>query len=142
MSGNNQNQYFDLHTRGFGFINRARWVKPKKGNPFFAVTIAACRGDDNEKTYIDCKVVGKDAEALLDTHQVDKLNFGPNGDKVSLSFVISDLYLDTFTYGAEHEKAGQFGAGIKGRVLSISYLKINDDVVLSSSQTDANQQAA
>ncbi|HBC3949084.1 TPA: DUF3577 domain-containing protein [Vibrio parahaemolyticus] len=144
MSGNNQNPYFDLHTNGFGLINRTRLVTPKKGDPFYAVTIAACRGDDGEKTYIDCKVVGKDAIALFKQHKLDSYDFSINGqDRGSISFVISDLYLETFTYPSNHStKAGQFGAGLKGRLLSVKYLKVNDVVLLQSSASDDNQQAA
>ncbi|EHH1077200.1 DUF3577 domain-containing protein [Vibrio parahaemolyticus] len=144
MSNNNQKPYFDLHTMGFGLINRTRLVTPKKGDPFYAVTIAACRGDDGEKTYIDCKVVGKEAIALFEQHNLDSYDFGINGnDKGSLSFVISDIYLDTFTYPSNHStKAGQLGAGLKGRLLSVKYLKVNDVVLLQSSASENNQQAA
>ena len=40
-----QAQFFDLHTRGIGYLNRVREVTVKKGNPFMACTIAALRGD-------------------------------------------------------------------------------------------------
>ncbi|MEZ9025031.1 DUF3577 domain-containing protein, partial [Vibrio sp. 10N.247.310.99] len=71
MSDNNQNTYFDLHTHGFGFLNRVRKVTPKKGDPFYATTITCLRGDDNERTYIDCKVVGKEAIELFEAHGLD-----------------------------------------------------------------------
>ncbi|WP_039977187.1 DUF3577 domain-containing protein [Vibrio jasicida] len=147
MSGNNQNSYMDLHTHGFGYLNRVRKVIPKKGNPFYAATIACLRGDDNERTFIDCKVVGKEAIALFETHQLDSYDFSPQGgDKGSLSFTISDISLETFTYQSNHStKAGQFGASIKGRLLKVKYLKVNDVVLLQSSTSkgsDENQQAA
>ncbi len=144
MSGNNQKSYFDLHTTGFGLLNRVRLVTPKKGNPFYAVTIAACRGDDGEKTYIDCKVVSKEAIALFEQHKLETYDFSINGqDKGSLSFVISDLYLETFTYNSNHStKPGQPGASIKGRLLNVKYLKVNDVVLLQSSASEETQQAA
>ncbi|WP_161798131.1 DUF3577 domain-containing protein [Pseudomonas amygdali] len=37
----NESKYFDLHTTGIGYLNRIREVKPRKGNPFMAVTVAA-----------------------------------------------------------------------------------------------------
>lgn len=40
-----QAQFFNLHTRGIGYLNRVREVTAKKGNPFMACTIAALRGD-------------------------------------------------------------------------------------------------
>ena len=122
MSDNNQNTYFDLHTHGFGFLNRVRKVTPKKGDPFYATTITCLRGDDN-------------------------YNFSQQGgDKGSLSFTISDISLDTFTYQSNHStKAGQFGATIKGRLLKVKYLKVNDVVLVQSPTpigSDENQQAA
>ncbi|MEZ8236305.1 DUF3577 domain-containing protein [Vibrio sp. 10N.261.46.E12] len=147
MSDNNQNTYFDLHTHGFGFLNRVRKVTPKKGDPFYATTITCLRGDDNERTYIDCKVVGKEAIELFEAHGLDNYDFSPQGgDKGSLSFTISDISLDTFTYQSNHStKAGQFGATIKGRLLKVKYLKVNDVVLVQSpapTGSDANQQAA
>ncbi len=144
MSGNNQ--HFDLHTTGFGFLNRARLVTPKKGQPFYAVTIAALRGNDGEKTYIDCNVVGKEAIELFKTHNIDQLKLGKDGqDKATMSFVVGDLYLDEFTYPANHAtRAGQVGFSLKGRLLRIKHLKINDVVVHETSKDKpaANQQAA
>jgi hypothetical protein len=70
----------------------------------------------------------------------------PGGDKGSLSFTISDISLETFTYQSNHStKAGQPGASIKGRLLKVKYLKVNDVVLLQSSTSkgsDENQQAA
>jgi hypothetical protein len=144
MSGNN-NQYFNLHINGFGFINRARLVTPKKGSPFYALTIAALRGDDGEKTYFDCKVVGKEAIQLCETHRLDQLSLGKEGtDKATLSFNLGDLYVDEFTYSADYRdpaKAGTKSYSLKARLLKINYLKVNDNVVVSSS-ADGQQQAA
>ena len=138
---NNSNAYFDLHTTGFGYLNRVRKVVPKRGNPFYAVTIACLRGDDNEKTYIDCKVVCKEAMALFEQHQLDKIKFGQGQSTGSLSFVIGDLYLDTFTYPSNHaSKPGQTGAALKGRLLRVKYLKVNQQVLFQSSNCE--QQAA
>ncbi|GLO64014.1 hypothetical protein MACH09_45220 [Vibrio sp. MACH09] len=125
MTGNNKAQYFDLHTNGFGFFNRIRQVTPRKGHPFWSVTVAACRGDDNEKTFFDCNVVGKEAIALFEQHLTD---IGKD-DVVTASVVMSDQYVDTFTYPSDHTKAGQQGYSLKARLIRIKYLKINDSVV-------------
>ncbi|RMW03461.1 hypothetical protein ALP03_05086, partial [Pseudomonas amygdali pv. tabaci] len=62
----NETKYFDLHTVGIGYLNRIREVKPRKGNPFMAVTVAALKGSTEsvEYTYIDCNVVGAEADKL------------------------------------------------------------------------------
>ncbi len=127
MSGNNNDQ-FDLHTHGFGFLNRIRKVVPKKGSPFWAVDIAACRGADGEKTYFDCNVVGKEAIALFDQHLA---NFKQGEDKVTASFVISDLRVEQFTYSSG-DKKGQPGVSLKARLLRFKYLKVNDSVIIQS----------
>ncbi|GEK15424.1 DUF3577 domain-containing protein [Aliivibrio fischeri] len=129
MSGNNNAQYFDLHTHAFGFFNRVRKVVPKKGEPFWAVDISACRGDAGEKTYFDCNVVGKEAIALFEQHLA---NFEQGKDVVTASLVIGDLRVEQFTYKSGTKKAGQPGVSLKGRVLRIKYLKVNDTVVFKT----------
>lgn len=148
MSGNNQNNYFDLITTGFGYINRARLVKPKKGDPFYAMTIAALRGDEGETTYIDCKVVGTEAIKLCEAQNIEQFDFSAKGtDKGTITFSIGDLYLDEFTYSSDHRdasKAGTKGVNLKGRLLKIKYLKINDVVIVTSANAESAepQQAA
>src|SRR5688500_17201585 len=60
-------KYFNLHTTGIGYLNRIRQVKPKKGAPFLACTIAALNGpcDDPSYVYYDVKVSGLKAAALV-----------------------------------------------------------------------------
>lgn len=67
-SHTNESKFFDLHTTGIGYLNRIREVKPRgKGKPFMAVANAALRGssDEVEYSYIDCNVVGSEAEKLI-----------------------------------------------------------------------------
>ncbi|EGU34605.1 hypothetical protein VII00023_03788 [Vibrio ichthyoenteri ATCC 700023] len=135
MSGNNNANYFDIHTSAFGFINRVRKVVPNRGEPFWAADFSACRGDAGEKTYFDVKVVGTEANALFEQHLA---NFEQGKDKVTASIVIGDLRVELFTYKAG-EKKGQTGVSLKGRLLRFKYLKVNDEVVL---QTESEAQAA
>ncbi len=60
MQNTQESKFFDLHTRGIGYLNRIREVTVRKGQPFMAVTVAALRGtsDDVEYTHIDCVVRG------------------------------------------------------------------------------------
>ena len=67
-SRTNVSKFFDLHTTGIGYLNRIREVKSRgKGKPFMAVANAALRGssDEVEYSYIDCNVVGSEAEKLI-----------------------------------------------------------------------------
>ena len=69
-------QFFDLHTSGIGYINRVRLVEPRKGEPFWACSIAALRGDTNnvEYTYFDVRVSGTEAARLIARSQMMPLD--------------------------------------------------------------------
>ena len=85
-------KFFDLHTTGIGYLNRIREVKPRgKGKPFMAVAIAALHGstDEVEYSYIDCNVVGTEAEKLIRRCQVAV----DAGKKVLASFRVGDIWV-------------------------------------------------
>ncbi|MDR9863427.1 STY4534 family ICE replication protein [Pseudomonas baetica] len=129
MSNNQTNdvKFFDLHTTGIGYLNRIREVKPRgKGKPFMAVAIAALRGssDEVEYTYIDCNVVGAEAEKLIRRCQ----EAVSAEKKVLVSFRIGDIWADAFTY-EKGDKKGQPGASLKGRLLFIGWIKVDGETV-------------
>ncbi|ARA80167.1 STY4534 family ICE replication protein [Pseudomonas amygdali] len=130
----NESKYFDLHTTGIGYLNRIREVKPRKGNPFMAVTVAALKGstDSAEYAYIDCNVVGAEAEKLIRRCQeaVDA------GKKVLVSFRIGDIRADVFTY-TSGAKQGQTSASLKGRLLYLAWIKIEGEFVYDAKPKDA-----
>lgn len=132
----NEAKYFDLHTTGIGYLNRIREVKTR-GKPFVAVTVAALRGstDNAEYTYIDCNVVGEEAEKLIRRCQpavdADK--------KVLVSFRIGDIWPDLFTY-EKGEKKGQSGVSLKGRLLFINWIKVNGELVYDSKPKENSDQ--
>lgn len=137
MSNNqtNETKFFDLHTTGIGYLNRIREVKPRgKGKPFMAVTVAALRGssDDTEYSYIDCNVVGAEAEKLIRRCQ-DAVDAGK---KVLVSFRIGDIWTDSFTY-EKGDKKGQPGASLKGRLLFISWIKVDGVTVHEAKPKDS-----
>ncbi|MCV4286431.1 STY4534 family ICE replication protein [Pseudomonas capsici] len=144
MTQSTNNTYFDLHTSGIGYLNRIREVSVRKGNPFMAVTVAALHGssDKVEYTYIDCKVAGGEAERLIRRCQQAE----NSGRKVLVGFRIGDIWVETFTYD-RGEKLGQTGASIKGRLLYISWIKIDGENVYqvpdkeSGNSVDANPQS-
>ncbi|EDS7122092.1 DUF3577 domain-containing protein [Salmonella enterica subsp. enterica] len=134
---NTERKYFDLHTRGIGYVNRLRTVTPKKGNPFLACTIAALRGttDQPEYTYIDVRVYNEKAVELLESCQ-DALS---KKQRVLIAFNIGDIYPKCFTYD-KGEKKGQCGCGIKGRLIKITMIKIDGHEVYRENAAD-NQSA-
>ncbi|MCX8967323.1 DUF3577 domain-containing protein [Erwinia psidii] len=122
MTTYTEHHYFDLHTRGIGYVNRLRTVTPKKGRPFQACTIAALRGttDSPEYTWIDVRVYHEKAVELLESCQ-DALG---NNQKVLIAFNIGDIYPECFTY-EKGDKKGQCGCGLKGRLIKITLIKID-----------------
>ncbi|TKV11751.1 DUF3577 domain-containing protein, partial [Citrobacter sp. wls619] len=106
MTTHTERKYFDLHTRGIGYVNRLRTVTPKKGEPFLSCTIAALRGTTGqpEYTYIDVRVYNEKAVELLESCQ-DALS---KKQKVLISFSVGDIYPECFTY-EKGDKKGQCG---------------------------------
>lgn len=130
-------KFFDLHTTGIGYLNRIREVKPRgKGNPFMAVAIAALHGstDEVEYSYIDCNVVGTDAEKLIRRCQVAV----DAGKKVLASFRVGDIWADAFTY-EKGDKKGQPGASLKGRLLFIGWIKVDGETVYEAKPKDSTE---
>lgn len=133
----NEAKFFDLHTTGIGYLNRIREVQPRgKGKPILSVAVAALHGscDDAEYTYIDCNVVGSEAEHLIRRCRaaVDA------GKKVLVSFRIGDIWADAFTY-LKGEKKGQPGASIKGRLLFIGWIKVDGKIVHQAKSNDSDE---
>ena len=123
-------KYFDLHTRGIGYVSRIREVTPKKGASFVACTIAALTGsaDSVDYRYIDTTVVGEAAIYLIKRCQ-DAVG---SNRKVLVSFNIGDLWVDPFIY-SQGEKKGTTGFSLKGRLLAIDWIKVDGEVVYTKS---------
>lgn len=135
------NNYFNLHTHGMGYLSRIREVQPKKGSSFLACQIAALTGpsDNPEYRYFDVNVVGKDAETLIrKCEQAVEAQ-----KKVLISFVIADLWTDTFTYSTESKfhKKGDTGVSLKGRLVRIKMIKIDGELKYQE-QPKQNEAAA
>ena len=124
----NSTQYFNLHTHGVGYLNDIREVKPKKGNPFWACRIAALVGDTNEPEYrfFDCNIVGAEAEKLIrrcsDAVETEK--------KVLISFVLSDLWTDTYTVSKDtkYHKKGDTAVTLKSRLIRVKMIKSDGEL--------------
>lgn len=129
-----ETKYFDLHTTGIGYLNRLREVTPRKGKPFMAVTVAALKGatDAVEYTYVDCNVVGEEAEK-----QIRRCQQAVDAEmKVLVGFRIGDIWPDVFTY-QNGPKQGQAGVSLKGRLLYIGWIKINGKMVYQAKAVTA-----
>lgn len=126
--------YFNLHTQGIGYLNNVREVTPKKGKPFLACRIAALTGDakEPEYRYFDVNVVGEETANLIRRCQ----NAVNAEKKVLISFVIADLWVDTFTYTTEsrYHKKGDVGTMLKGRLIRIKSVKVDGELKYSEAE--------
>jgi hypothetical protein len=126
-----ETKYFDLHTTGIGYLNRARVVDVKRGTPFLAVNVNALHGaaDSPEYTRFDCRVCGEAAaHVLLDLKGLIEAK-GPDGrpaHRVLAGFKLSDLYAETFVY-QKGERQGQTGVALKARLLRIDWVKVDGE---------------
>ena len=143
MTTSTEKTYFDLHITGLGYLNRIREVKPKKGDPFLACDIAALNGASNDVSYVrfDVRVSGSDAQ-----HLIGRCKQAVEAEKkVLIGFRLGDLWTDTFTY-SKGKRAGQQGVSLKARLLFVSWIKVNGEVVYKaepkSAETDTSDAAA
>jgi len=125
--------FFDLHITGLGYLNRIREVRPKRGDAFWACDIAALNGpaDDVGYTRFDCRISGREAEALVKRCRQAVYQ----GRKVLVGFKLGDLWTDTFVY-SKGDKAGQTGVSLKARLLFISWIKVNGEMVYQAPRRD------
>jgi hypothetical protein len=134
-------KFFDLHTRGIGYLNRTRWVTIKgkggrRADTFLCCSVNALHGDaDNpDNTLFDCRVSGTDAQqivqAVMPAVEAKK--------KVLVGFAIGDIFAHVYerkvkTKGADNQwrETGEMETAslIKGRLIQIGYVKIDDEVV-------------
>lgn len=123
-----QKNYFNLHISGLGYLNNIRLVEPKKGTPFYSCDIAALVGESSNPEYrfFNCNIVGKETENLIKRCQ-DAVS---TKKKVLISFVMSDLWYDTFTYqqDGKYHKKDEVGVALKGRLIRINMINIDGEV--------------
>jgi len=113
-SDSNQKSYFDIHTKGIGYIQRVRDVPVKGGQPFLACTIAALVGPVKSASlrYFDVRVAGADAKQLVRTY----LGVDDRKSRPLVRFNLGDLWVDPFLrIGGEHK--GEAAASLKARLL-------------------------
>lgn len=140
MSNSTDNQFFDLHVTGVGYVNRIRKVTPKRGNPFWACDISALNGpaDDVEYRRFDCRVSGADAEKLVKKFAAtvaDRKEKGANEPKILIGFKLGDLYPDLFTR-TKGERAGETAVSLKARLLFVNWAKVDGDKVYEAPRRD------
>jgi len=117
-----QVSYFNLYAVGCGYLNRVRVVRPEKGSPYVACTIAAKHGDtaNPTTTKFDCRVTGTRAQAI-----VQQLEAAVNAEQhVFIGFRIGDFFPELFVYQNGVRK-GETGVVNKGRLLQVTFAKVD-----------------
>ncbi|WP_353980870.1 STY4534 family ICE replication protein [Salinicola endophyticus] len=133
MSKSTDNQFFDLHITGVGYVNRIRQVTPKRGDPFWACDISALNGPATDVEYrrFDCRVSGAEAERLVKKFAAtvaDRKEKGLSEPKILVGFKLGDLYADLFTR-TKGDRAGETGVSLKARLLFINWVKVDGEKV-------------
>ena len=132
--------YFDLHTKGCGYLSRIRLVTPRGGTPFLACAISALYGkcDDPSYAYFDLKVTGAEARSLVEGLQEDV----DQDRKVFVAFRVGDGYADAYMADEKDPKTGRPTgrqiprASIKGRLLLITHVQVDGKVVYQRPDRD------
>ena len=122
LNGAQPASYFNLHAEGCGYLNRVRTVKPEKGSPYLACTIAAKHGDAASPmtTKFDCRISGTRAQAI-----VQQLEAAVKAEKrVFIGFRIGDFVPELFVY-QNGKRKGETGVVNKGRLLQVTFAKVD-----------------
>ena len=117
MNTSNEKSYFDIHTSGIGYIQRAREVPVRGGRraqPFLACTIAAVVGParDPSYRYFDVKVSGAEAKKLVERY----IGVDDPKQRPLVRFRLGDLWADAYIR-EKGEHAGKPAASLKARLL-------------------------
>lgn len=144
MSEANQaKKYFDLHLCGLGYLSRVREVASSgraKAKPFLACSIAAFHGDpdvENGIVYLnlDLIVSGDKAKDVIMTYADDA---NDRDRKVLVCFRAGDHYISTYEI-KKGDRAGQMGTVLKGRLLKVSWVKVDGELVYREEQDGGDE---
>ena len=140
-----EDEYFDLHTRGCGYLSRVRWVttnsRGRKSEPFLCCAINALHGDVNDPsyTYFDLRVTGVEAQQLIASLE----NYVEQKRRVFIAFRIGDIYPHVYERKVKDQTGKVTGtetaALIKGRLLYVTHAKVDGETIYSAVDTTASE---
>ena len=110
-----QTNYFNLHTKGIGYLN-----------------------DIREYQFFDMNVVGEDTKNLINRCR----DAVAAKKKVLISFVMADMWYDTFTYAKDSDfhKKGDIGVSLKGRLIRINMIKVDGELKYAEQSKSADSE--
>jgi len=132
--------YFNLHVRGLGYLDRVREIRPKRGGkPFLAVDVTAIHGpaDATQRTRFQCIVRGREAERVVRA----AARHLEAGRKVLAGFKLGDLYAELYRI-TSGERAGEQGVALKARLLAIHWVKVDGRLVYSAGERGQDERSA
>ena len=138
MTASAQANHFNLHVNGVGYLNRVRWVEPRRNagrraEPFLACSVSALRGNAEQPdyTYFDLRVSGREAIEVVDRLGEDVAA----QRKVFISFRVGDIYPHVYERDVKDRQTGrktgekELASLIKGRLLLINSITIDGENV-------------
>ena len=132
--------YFNLHTTGVGYLSDIREYQPKKGEPILSCRVSALVGqsDSPEYRFFDMNVIGEEAKKLIGRCR----EAVAAKKKVLISFVMADMWYDTFTYGKDSDfhKKGDIGVSLKCRLIRINMIKVNGELKYAEQSKSADSE--
>ncbi|KGQ30053.1 hypothetical protein P375_11060 [Gallibacterium genomosp. 2] len=128
-------QYFNLYTNGIGYINQIQKIDTEEStNSFVTCRISALVGNNTNIKYrsFDTIISNKDVEKLVLRCQ-QAVN---QGKKVLISFVLSDIWYETFLHkkNGKYYKKGDPGVSLKAYLIKINMIKIDGETKYLSDQ--------
>ncbi|WP_022964681.1 DUF3577 domain-containing protein [Halopseudomonas pelagia] len=121
-----QIEQHELVTRGIGYLNRPKEVKPNTSDAFLSCSIGALAGpvDEPEYRYFDTIVAATDAQVLV-RQCVQAIEAE---SKVLISFRLNDMKIDPYIRN-KGERAGEPAASLKSTLIHIGLIKVDGQQV-------------
>ncbi len=134
---------YNAITRGFGYLNRIREIRPPAGPSYLACDVALLHGlaDRVEKIRFSCVIRGSSAVAIVRQHftAADGTVASPERP-VMASLSLGGLRAETFVY-RKGEKKGQTGIALRSTLLAIEWLRIGRQVIDLNAGRSASEPA-
>ena len=120
----NETKYFDIITRGVGYLGRARVVTPNEGEPYPAVDINALQGPSGNVGYrkMQCSIKGTEAKRLIKNYMT---SINEKDSKVMAGFSVADPQPRSY----QDKETGETRNVLQVKLIGIDWVSINGDRV-------------
>lgn len=131
-----ETKYYDIVTRGVGYLGNARTVNPENGDKYPAININALQGPKDNVRYrkFQCSVKGSQAKEVIKNY-LSEIN--GNTDKVVCGFVVGDPQPRSWT----NKETGEMHHVFQGKLIGIDWVSINGKRVFTREKTAMNGKA-